>query len=121
MVFILASAASAAEPAGNNHTNNYTNEQIVNAIFKAEGGYKAKYLYGIRSVQYKDEADARRICLNTVRNNRTRFIKQTKHKNYLEFLASRYCPTKGNLSNAEQKLNHNWLNNVRYFLQKGAK
>ncbi|MFA5298149.1 MAG: hypothetical protein WC389_08085 [Lutibacter sp.] len=93
------------------------NNDLADAIFQAEGGYKAEYLYGIRSVKYKDEADARRICLNTIRNNKVRFLKQDKYKDYLEFLANRYCPAKGkSLTTAEKKLNCNWLKNVRYFL-----
>ena len=73
----------------------YTDTDLVNAIFKAEGGAKAQYLYGIRSVKYKDANEARKICFNTVRNNRKRFANQTKHK-----------------------LNQYWLKNVKYFLYK---
>lgn len=94
---------------------NYTDEEIVNAIFKAEGGYKTTYLYGIVSVPYSNEAEARRVCFNTVRNNRARFAKQTKHKDYLDFLASRYCPVGDN----DLGTNKYWLKNVRYFLAKG--
>lgn len=91
----------------------YTDTQIVNAIFKAEGGYRAEYLYGIRSVHYKDEAEARQICFNTVRNNRVRFAQQGKYKDYLDFLASRYCPI--NCDN-DRGTNKYWLKNVKYFL-----
>ena len=97
------------------YAQEYTDEQIVNAIYKAEGGEKATYLYGIRSVSYKDEAEARRICLNTVRNNRRRFKDQTKHNEYLLFLASRYCPI--NADNDPKGLNKNWVKNVKYFLE----
>ena len=54
-------------------------ENLADAIFKAEGGYKATYLYGIVSVPYKDEAEARQICINTINNNKKRFEKQTKY------------------------------------------
>lgn len=90
----------------------FTDTQLCNAIFLAEGGYKAQYLYGIRSVHYKDETEARKICLNTIRNNRKRFLNQTKYKDYLEFLANRYCPV------SAHPLNKNWLKNVKYFLEK---
>ena len=100
---------------------NYSDTEIVNAIYKAEGGSKAQYKYGIRSVKYKTESEARRICFNTVRNNRKRFLKQTEYKDFLEFLQSRYCPTKGKLSRAEQKLNGNWLKNVKFYLTKQKK
>ena len=93
----------------------WTNNQIADAIFKAEGGYRAKYLYGIVSVHYKDEAAARRICLNTIRNNRKRFLKQDKYNDYLQFLASRYCPIG---CDNDIGTNKYWLKNVRYFLNK---
>ena len=96
----------------------YTDIQYADAIFKAEGGRKAKYLYGIRSVKYKDEAGARRICLNTIRNNRRRFAEygHKEYKTFIEFLGSRYCPTKGKLTKAEKKVNKFWLGNVQYYL-----
>ena len=93
---------------------------LLNAIYKAEGGAKATYLYGIRSVTYNTPAEARQICLNTIRNNRRRFKEygHKTHKTYLEFLASRYAPI--NAKNDPSGLNHNWLRNVRYFLKKGG-
>ena len=95
----------------------YTNEQIVNAIFKAEGSYKAQYLYGIRSVKYKGKQQARRICLNTVRNNRLRYKQYgyRQYDTYLQFLASRYCPIGCDNDNGTNKY---WLRNVKYFLNK---
>ena len=116
-LFIASLAASLAR------AEEYSDTQIVRAIWHTEGGQKAQFAYGIRSIKYKDIAEARKICYNTVRNNRRRYA-QYGHKqypDYLSFLASRYCPTKGKLSQAEKKLNGNWLKNVRYFLRKGAK
>jgi hypothetical protein len=98
-----------------NDYSGYTNDQIANAIFQAEGGYKAKYLYGIVSIKYKDEADARRICLNTIRNNRIRFKNQDKYDDYIEFLGSRYCPI--NAENDPKGLNKNWVGNVKKILK----
>jgi hypothetical protein len=92
----------------------YTDEQIVNAIYLAEGAAKAQYAYGIRSIPYRDIKEARRICFNTVRNNRKRFANQTKYKDYLEFLASRYCPV------SVHPKNKFWLRNVNYFLTKST-
>ena len=96
----------------------YSDEQIVNATWVIEGGHKAQYAYGIRSVKYSSLAEARRICLRTVANNRVRFTKQNEYKDYLDFLASRYCPTKGNLSKAESRLNKYWLGNLKKQLAK---
>ena len=93
-------------------------ERLADAIFKAEGEYKAKYLYGIVSVKYKDEANARRICLNTIRNNIVRFEKQDKYTDYIEFLASRYCPVNCDNDNGTNQF---WAKNVRYYYEKRSK
>jgi len=95
----------------------YSDEEIVNAIYKAEGGSKATYLYGIRSIKYDDPQEARRICFNTVRNNRKRYADygHKTYDTYLEFLASRYCPI--GADNDPKGLNKNWLKNVKYFLK----
>ena len=89
--------------------------QIVNAIFKAEGGYNATYLYGIKSVSYETEQEARRICFNTVKNNRKRYkdYGYKKYNTYLEFLASRYCPVD---CDNDRGTNQYWLKNVKFFL-----
>lgn len=94
----------------------YTDTQIVDAIYQSEGGARAQYAYGIRSVKYSTIAEARRICANTVRNNRKRFAKQNKYTDYIEFLASRYCPVG---CDNDRGTNKYWVKNVRYFLKKG--
>jgi hypothetical protein len=98
---------------------NYSDDQIVQAIYHAEGGSRAQYLYGIRSVRYRSAVDARRICATTIRKNRTRYsiYGYKTHKTYIEFLASRYCPL--NADNDPKKLNRNWIKNVRHHLTKG--
>jgi len=92
----------------------YSDEQIVNAIYKAEGGAKATYAYGIRSVKYSSKEEARRICFNTVRNNKKRFAKQTKYTDFIEFLGSRYCPVG---CDNDRGTNKYWVKNVRNFLK----
>lgn len=103
------------------HAEEWSDKQIVNAIYLAEGGSRAEYPYGIRSVSCSTREECSKICFNTVRNNRKRFAKYgyKSHTDFISFLASRYCPTSGrNLSKAEIKLNKNWIKNVRYFLSK---
>lgn len=91
----------------------YTNEEIANAIFFAEGGYKTSYPYGIKSVYCEGIENCKQICLNTIANNKIRYKEYgyKKHNTYLEFLASRYCPA--SISGCE-----NWLPNVTYFLER---
>lgn len=99
----------------------YSDEQIVNAIYKAEGGSKTKYPYGIRSVNCETTQACKAICFNTVKANRKRFARYGYRcfGRFIEFLASRYCPTTGrNLTANEKRLNGNWINNVEYFLAK---
>lgn len=99
----------------------YTDEQYINAIYKAEGGSNATYLYGIRSVKCGSPYQAKVLCYQTVRNNRKRYQRYGYriYPHFLEFLASRYCPTKsGNLSQSEKRLNQYWVKNVAYFLRK---
>ena len=95
----------------------FSNEQIANAIYLAEGGKKAKVPYGILSVKVKDEQEAKQICINTIRNNRVRFAKQNKYTDFIEFLGSRYAPIQS-VANDPKGLNRFWIKNVKYFLIK---
>lgn len=88
-----------------------SDEQIADAIYKAEGGTKARVPYGILSVKVKDAAEARRVCLNTIRNNRVRWIKAGRPGEYIDFLADRYCPP-----SVDPIGNKNWKKNVKYIL-----
>jgi hypothetical protein len=101
------------------YAENYSNNEYVNAIYKAEGGEKAKKPYGILSVPCNTKAECRQICYNTVRNNKRRY-KEYGHKQYdtyLEFLASRYAPVNCENDNGTNKY---WIKNVKYFLKQGS-
>jgi hypothetical protein len=108
-IFLFLSVLSAA------HASGYTDEQIVRAIYKAEGGAKATYLYGIRSVKYGSAQEAYRICLNTVRNNRRRWQRDGAKGDYLTYLSKKYCPIG---CENDRGTNRYWLKNVRFFLAK---
>lgn len=94
------------------------NVRLCDAIFMAEGGYKATYLYGIRSVKYDTEEEARRICMNTIINNKKRYADYgyKEYDTYIEFLASRYCPI--GADNDPKGLNVHWIKNVRFYYGK---
>lgn len=90
-------------------------ERLADAIYKAEGGKLAKVPYGILSVKVKDEAEARRVCLNTIRNNMARWQwarQNGDQRDYIQFLGDRYCPTTG-ATNDPSGLNKNWVKNVK--------
>jgi len=82
-------------------------EKIVDAVYKIEGGAKARKPFGILSVPCKDFDDCRRVCKNTVQNNYKRWTKAGRPGDYLAFLAARYAPVQCH------PLNKNWLPNLR--------
>ena len=69
-----------------------SDEQIADAIYRIEGGARAKAPYGILSLKVSSPAMARQICLRTIANNRTRWLAAGRPGDYLDFLADRYCP-----------------------------
>ena len=88
----------------------FTNSQIASAIYKAEGGTKTNYPYGILT-KYK-HTTPRQACLNTIEHARRDF----NGGDFVSFLGSRYCPV--GAANDPQGLNKNWIKNVKYFLNK---
>ena len=88
--------------------NQYTNEQIADAIYLSEGGTKAHTPYGIESVECYSKEDCRRVCLATIRNNRERFKNDKSSRDFISFLSKKYCPYNSKV----------WEKNVRYFLNK---
>jgi hypothetical protein len=87
----------------------YTDTQIADAIYKAEGGAKTRHPYGILA-HYKTTTP-RQACLNTIAHARKDWDGEG---DFIEFLQKRYCPI--GAKNDPTGLNKNWLKNVRYFL-----
>jgi len=100
----------------NGHMEPYFN-QVVDAIYLAEGGVKAKKPFGILSVPCSDYVDCRQVCFNTVRNNYHRWIAGGRKGEYLAFLANRYCPV--GAGNDPGGLNRYWLGNVTRLMESG--
>ena len=90
--------------------------QVVDAIYFAEGGPKAKIPYGILSVRVSSKEEARSVCYGTVKNNYARWLKSGQRVPFLEFLGARYCPV--GATNDPNGLNRHWVKNVRYYLNK---
>lgn len=88
-------------------------QRIADSIYVAEGGAKAKKPYGILSVAVSGEPEARRVCLNTIRNNWTRWEAAGSQGPYVTFLANRYCPVA-----SDPIGNRNWIRNVNAGLKK---
>lgn len=85
--------------------------RIADAIYRVEGGAKARKPYGILSVNVKTELEARKVCINTINNNFARWQKQTAQSNFLDFLANRYCPP-----SVDRVGNRNWKRNIKSIL-----
>lgn len=82
-------------------------ELLADAIFRQEGGNKTAHPYGVKSIKPKDKADARRIAINTARNNYQRWNAAGQPGDYLNFLADRYVP-----ASTDPQGNINWKSNV---------
>lgn len=94
---------------GSAHAQEYPAVMVCDAIYRAEGGAKAQYAYGIRSVSYKDISEAQRICLNSVRNSHRRWVKAGRPGDFIAYMGKRYSPP---------KQNPNWVRLVHYFLRR---
>lgn len=86
---------------------------IANAIFKAENS--KKYPYGVKSIDTKGNIEyARRICINSIKNNHKRWINAGKPEDFISFMSRRYCPI--GAPDDPNNLNKNWVKNVKKFL-----
>ena len=112
----LGKPAEVSVPSYQPMQNVKTYGDLCDALYWAEGGPKATYKYGIRSVSYDTTKEAREICLRTVKRtlNTRADTRCNGVKNSLQCLAIRYCPI--GADNDKEGLNINWLRNVRYFL-----
>lgn len=82
--------------------------RLVNAIGKAENS--KKFPYGIKSINtHGDAAYARKICLNSVRNQWKRHKAHHCGKSYLVCLRDRFCPL------SDSPMNAHWIKNVSHF------
>jgi hypothetical protein len=54
---------------------------------------------------------ARRICLNTIKNNYLRWENSNKTNDFITFLGNRYCPPSD-----DKQGNINWIRNLKVML-----
>ena len=93
---------------------NIDSGKLANAIYRAEGGTKTKYPYGIFK-KYK-YTTPRRACINTIDHAKRDWDGKG---DFIEFLGSRYAPI--GAKNDPTNLNKNWVKNVKYFYGTNAK
>jgi hypothetical protein len=89
----------------------YTDNQIADAIYKAENS--RTHPYGI--LKHYRTTTPRQACINTIRHAVKDWNKQG---DFIVFLGSRYCPVNCDNDNGTNKY---WVKNVKYFLLKGGK
>jgi hypothetical protein len=87
--------------------------RVVDAIYRVEGGAKAKAPFGVLSVRVSGYAQARRVCFTTVQNTHDRWLRSNRHLRFLDFLADRYCPP-----SCDPKGNRNWNRNIHAILSR---
>lgn len=88
-------------------------ETMADSIFRAEGGKKARKPYGVLSIPVTSEAHARRITLNSIRNNWKRWERAGKPHDFISYMGKRWCPP-----SADPIGHKNWVRNVRAYLTK---
>ena len=105
LAVVLVSLSYLYTPAFARNTD-FTDDQIVNAIGKAENS--KRFPYGIKSINtHGDPVMARRICLNSVRNGRRRWLAACARGDLIAFIGERFSPPASN---------PNWVRLVHYFL-----
>ena len=84
-------------------------EKIADAIYRAEGGARARVpRYGILGVPVHGAAEARQVCLRTIDTNRARWTAAGAPGDFIDFLGNVYCPP-----SADPTGNRNWRHNVK--------
>ena len=91
-------------------------DRLADAIYRAEGGEKTRYPYGI--LQKYKVTTPRQACINTIKSAQKRFAKQKKETDFVHFLSLTYCPI--GAKNDPGGLNKYWVKNVKYFYLKGS-
>jgi len=87
----------------------YDAKELCYYIYIIEGKEDARQAFGIETIQCNSFKECEQICINTIENNKVRYLKQTEEKSFLTFLAKRYCPPNWEI----------WLKNLKWYLNKG--
>ena len=82
-------------------------EQLSYSVYCAEGGPKAKVPYGILSVKVSGEAEAKAVCIRTIKNSYKKWRLLGAQGEFIHHLSNKYCP--GAIDNG------NWRRNVSFF------
>lgn len=105
LAVLITTAANAAMPKG-------YDSKLADAIWKAEGGHKTKWPYGVKSVKVSSVSEARRVTIISVRNNWSRWERAGRPEPFVKFMARRWCP-----ESADPQGHKNWVRNVGRFVK----
>lgn len=83
--------------------------RLLDAVWKAEGGEKTRFPYGITTVKVHGKSHARQIAKKTL----TRALAERPDLPWIEATALVYCPAK-----TDPVGHKNWKKNVLYFYRK---
>lgn len=83
--------------------------RLLDAVWKAEGGEKARVPYGLTTVRVKSHAHAREIARKTL----ARALAERPDLPWIEATARVYCPAK-----TDPVGHKNWKRNVMFFYRK---
>ena len=111
IIAAIAATTAAAAPLPETEVN-----RMADAIYRAEGGSKARVPYGVLSVKVSGKEEARRVCERSIVNNYARWQKAGKPGDFIGFMGDRWCP-----ASADPRGNVNWKNNVRKIYGKEVK
>jgi len=81
-------------------------DRLLDAVWKAEGGHKARVPYGIVTVKVRSSAHARQIARRTL----TRALSERPDLPWIEATARVYCPAE-----VDAVGHRNWKKNVLFF------
>jgi hypothetical protein len=84
-------------------------QRLANAIYKAEGGERARVPYGILSVPVHSEAEARRVCLRTIHHQIAKWEATGRQGDVFSWIGAAYCP-----ASSDPIGNKNWTHNVSW-------
>jgi hypothetical protein len=84
--------------------------RIADAIKRQENS--VRWPYGIKDGHRHTQAQARRICLNTIRHAWSDWNAAGCPGDYINFLADQYCP-----ASDDPQGNLNWKHNIKFFLK----
>lgn len=100
LVFLVSSCGLA-------HASEIDVDKLATAIRKAENS--KKYPYGIKSIKCSGEIECRKICVNSIKNSRKRWIASGMKEDFIVFMGKRYSPP---------DINPNWVRLVKHFYNK---